>query len=103
VDTEPSPEIPVTFGLGQNYPNPFNPETRIQYDVARAGHITLEIYSVLGQKIRTLLDEQSAAGSFVITWYGRTEEGASAASGVYIYRFQSEEGFSQTRKLVLLR
>ncbi|MFQ5709503.1 MAG: T9SS type A sorting domain-containing protein, partial [bacterium] len=94
--------IPVAFALKQNYPNPFNPETRIQYELPKSTHVQLEIFNLLGQKSRTLVDEQKPAGSYTVSWDGRLNNGEAAASGVYIYRLKTEQ-FEKSRKLLLLR
>jgi len=103
VEDETAPErFPDQFSLSDNYPNPFNPETRIGYFVPRSCRLKLEIFNVLGQKIRTLLDEDQAAGENEVVWDGRDENGGEAASGVYFYRLTAEESV-QTKKMVLIR
>lgn len=97
-----SDQIPTTFALYQNYPNPFNPETKIQYDLPKSSQVKIEIFNMLGQKIRTLVDEGKAAGSYVVVWDGRKDNGEAVASGVYIYRLRTD-GFVKSRKLLLLR
>lgn len=94
--------IPEEFALRQNYPNPLNPETRIAYDLPKSVHIRIEIFNLLGQKMRTLVDDQKPAGSHTMVWDGRKDNGAAVASGVYIYRLQTKK-FVQSRKLLLLR
>lgn len=93
---------PQRFNLYANYPNPFNPETTIRYDVANTSHVTIEIFNLLGQKISALVDAQKPAGSYSISWNGRTEKGFEAPSGTYLYRIKAGQ-FEQSRKLVLLR
>lgn len=90
--------------LEQNFPNPFNPQTTIRYRIATSGPVTLAIYNVSGQLVRTLVNEpQRANGEVRITvWDGRDNRGQRVASGVYLYRMASS-GFTQTRKLVLLK
>jgi hypothetical protein len=94
--------LPAGYALRQNYPNPFNPGTTIQYDLPRASHVRIEVYSMLGQRIRTLVDGQMPAGPHTVEWNSLTDAGAPAPSGVYIYRMVAGE-FSQTRKLLFLR
>jgi hypothetical protein len=94
--------IPITNVLYQNYPNPFNPETTISYQIGRRGPVTLEIYNMLGQKIRTLVHENQSPGQHQIHWNGANDAGNSVASGIYIYSLKTSE-FTQTRKLVLIR
>jgi len=107
---EDAPAIPTEFRLYQNYPNPFNPETWIQYDLPQATHVRVEIFNILGEKVKTLVDEKKPAGAYKIIWNGQTDNGKAAASGVYIYRLQaggssanSGQNFLQTRKMVFLR
>lgn len=94
--------VPSSFALLQNYPNPFNPTTTIRYELAVAGNITLEIYNVLGQEVRTLVNEVQNAGSHVMIWDSRNDAGNAVASGVYFYRLQAG-GFVRTQKALLTR
>ena len=97
------PVVPsLTFGLGANYPNPFNPETQIAYTLSETGPVELAIYNVLGQRIRTLVQEVQAAGRYQVVWNGRNENGGSVASGIYLYRLSSAQGV-QVRRLLLLK
>ncbi|MFQ5687033.1 MAG: T9SS type A sorting domain-containing protein, partial [Candidatus Scalindua sp.] len=95
-------ELPRTYRLHQNYPNPFNPDTKIQYELPKTIHVKLEIFNMLGQKIRTLVDEEKPAGAYAVLWDGRRDNGELVASGVYIYRLRTD-GFVKSRKLLLLR
>ncbi len=88
---------PVHFYLNQNYPNPFNPSTTIGYGLTRNGQVRLEVFNLLGQKVATLVNAQQNAGTYRVTW-----NPADLASGVYLYRLQTE-GFVQTKKLILVR
>ena len=94
--------IPEVYALSQNYPNPFNPETVIHYDLPFPSHVKLSVYNIMGQKVATLVDGERSAGSHSIVWDGKNNKGESLASGVYLYRMETE-GFVQTRKLVLMR
>jgi len=94
----PQSTPPVTFNLDQNYPNPFNPETRIKYQVARQGNVQLVVYNALGQKVRTLVNSRQEAGSYSLKF-----DAAKLASGVYYYKLSTDNGFVQTRKMILLR
>jgi hypothetical protein len=96
------PLIPIEFALEQNYPNPFNPETTIQYRLSKTGAVRLQLFNLLGQEIRTLVDEEQDAGAHTVTWDGTDNTGRAAASGVYVYRLTSA-GTMATRKLVLIR
>ena len=88
--------------LDANYPNPFNTETQIAYTLPAAGQVELAIYNVLGQRQRTLVQAVQSAGRYQIAWDGRNDMGAPIASGVYLYRLTSEQGFL-VRQLLLLK
>jgi hypothetical protein len=88
--------------LAQNYPNPFNPSTRIKYSLARNSQVSLSIYNVAGQLVKTLVNETRTAGPHAVTWNGRDDRGAPVASGVYFYRLVAGD-FTMTRKLTLLK
>lgn len=102
VEPESDIPLPAAFQLFGNFPNPFNPATKIAYDLLAPTHVTIEVYSVLGQWVRTLVDEPQPAGSHTATWDGRSASGQNVASGVYFYRLRTGEG-TQTRKMLLLR
>ncbi|UCE20014.1 MAG: T9SS type A sorting domain-containing protein [Gemmatimonadota bacterium] len=97
--------VPTEFHLSQNYPNPFNPSTDIRYQIAdnrSAVHTTLKIYNILGQAVRTLVDEVKEPGYYEVTWDGLDEEGHEISSGIYFYRLQSGD-FTATRRMVLMK
>jgi PKD repeat protein len=89
--------LPADFALGQNRPNPFNPATEIAFSLPQAGHVTLHIYNVAGQKVATLVDEVVSAGTHVVQW-----DASTFSSGVYLYRLQADT-FTETKKMVLLK
>lgn len=95
---------PEDFSLLDNYPNPFNPETKILYTVGTAGisHVKLQVFNVLGQKVKTLVDDLQAPGAYEVSWDGTEESGAEVASGVYFYRLEAGQ-FNQIKKMVLVR
>lgn len=90
------------YRLDQNYPNPFNPSTSITYSLPVAGKVTLEIYNLMGQKVKTLISARQAQGTHVVSWDGTDRLGRTVSSGAYIYRLKAG-GFVQSRKLVFLR
>ncbi len=90
--------VPGAFHLAQNYPNPFNPTTNITYTVP-TGDVTMEIYNVLGQKVRTLVNKSLAAGTYNEVWDGTNEAGNLVASGVYLYKLKSEAGIKVKKML----
>jgi hypothetical protein len=95
-------QSPSTFALEQNYPNPFNPETKIRYEVPEAGRVGLKILTLLGQEVRTLVDEEKPAGSAEAQWDGKDGLGRKVGSGVYLYRLEAQ-GLVQTKKMILLQ
>jgi len=88
--------------LGKNYPNPFNPETDIFFSLPERTQVSLIIYNILGEKVKTLADGEMDAGTHSIHWNGRDEAGNSVASGVYFYRLKAED-FDQTMKMILMK
>lgn len=96
------PPIPAVFALHQNYPNPFNPTTVVAYTVARRCHVTIRIFNILGQEVRTLVDTPQEAGQYRVTWNGTDQAGKAVASGVYLYRIVAGD-FAASRKMVLLK
>jgi len=94
--------IPKTYQLFQNYPNPFNPETMIKYDLPNPGHVTIVVYNVLGQKVKTLVDEHKDTGHHTVNWDGKDKQGKEAASGIYFYEIKTP-GFEKTKKMILLK
>ncbi len=99
--SQPAP-LPVEFALHQNYPNPFNPVTTVKFDLPKSSKVTLVLYNVLGQKVRTLVNKDMRPGFHKVQWDGRNDFGVRVASGMYVYRIQSE-GFSGLKKMVLLK
>ncbi len=85
------------FSLSQNYPNPFNPSTKIKLDIPKASFVKLIIYDELGREVVTLVNEDMKAGTFEADW-----DASNYSSGIYFYRIISE-GFSDTKKMVLLK
>jgi len=85
------------FNLEQNYPNPFNPRTTIKYKILKAGKVKLDIYNLLGQEVRNLVDEYKSSGSYKINF-----DASSLNSGVYIYKLEIN-GFEKARKMALIK
>jgi hypothetical protein len=94
--------VPTVFALSPNFPNPFNPATTIGYQLPVDSPTELVIYDVLGQKIRTLVDDVRPAGAHRVQWHGDDDHGRSVAAGVYFYRLQAGD-FRQVNKLLLLK
>lgn len=94
--------IPNKYALAQNYPNPFNPETAIGFALKEAGKVTLKIYNLQGQLVRTLVDEDKPAGSYSVMWNGTNERGIKLTSSVYYYTLKVN-GFKETKKLLFMK
>ncbi len=90
-------EVPVSFELGQNYPNPFNPVTNIKFSIPKNGNASLKIYDVTGKLVDTYLDGYVTAG-----YYNAEINGSELSSGVYFYTLKSE-GFTETKKMMLVK
>jgi hypothetical protein len=90
------------FRLHQNYPNPFNPETEISYTLLKDCWIRLTIYNILGQRIKTLVDEYQTAGDKSTHWDGKDDHDYQVASGVYFYRLQARE-YIEIKKMQLIK
>lgn len=94
--------IPKKFDLQQNYPNPFNSATIIEYTLPSASQVEISIYNILGQKIRTLVDEVKPAGVHTVWWDGSDNNGKEVSSGVYFYQIKTAQ-FTHARKMLLLK
>jgi len=103
VSVESNDAIPEVFSLSQNYPNPFNPTTQIAYALPQTVEVNLQIFNVLGQKVRALLqNKQQTAGVYAIEWDGKDDLGKDVSSGVYIYRIDAGD-FVKSHKMMLLK
>jgi len=96
------PNLPTEFNLAQNYPNPFNPSTTVAYSLKEGGHVTIDIYNVLGQNVKTLVDEYQDAGRYTKVWDGHDQSGVEVASGIYFYKIKAGD-FSDIKKMVLMK
>lgn len=99
---EPKSEITSGYDLHQNFPNPFNPNTTISFDLANQELVRLDIYNNLGQKIRSLINNQIAAGPHQVQWDGRDDLGQEAPAGVYYSRILAGS-FQATNKMLLVK
>jgi hypothetical protein len=97
-----SADVPEEYSLYRNYPNPFNPETEISYDMPESGHIRIDVYDLIGRKVRTLVDQESSAGSYRIIWNGQDDSGRTVGSGTYIYIMRSGD-YEKRMKAVFLK
>ncbi len=108
VETNSLEPKPSAFTLFPNAPNPFNSSTIIRYELPESAYVHLSIYALLGQRIRTLVDGHRKAGSHAVTWDGKGEGDADAASGIYLVRMEVRKegdavGGERIRKLALMR
>ncbi|OUX31558.1 MAG: hypothetical protein CBE24_04955, partial [bacterium TMED264] len=94
--------LPDVFALHNNYPNPFNPVTNITYDVPEVADVKLEIFNVMGQKVRTLASGSHQPGRYRVVWNATNDFGAGLSSGMYIYKIQAGD-FISVKKLVLMK
>jgi M6 family metalloprotease-like protein len=108
IGDEPFGNLPESFELFQNYPNPFNPSTTIAYTIHSRGsskspdRTKLEIYNLLGQRVRTLVDELQSPGSYSLEWNGENDSGRKMSSGIYFYRLILGDE-SVTKKMMLVK
>jgi len=107
--TATSIQQPATshYELFANYPNPFNPTTTITYQIPQAGRVSLKIYNMLGQVVRTLVDADVTPGVHTAAWDSKNDRGELVASGVYIYRLvagdASDSKVVKTKKMLLAK
>jgi len=94
--------LPARFALSRNYPNPFNPETRIEFELATQSNVRLEVYNLLGQKIRTLVNGTRSAGSHKVVWDAKDKTGKEVGTGVYVYQMTAGE-YTSSQKMLLVR
>ena len=89
--------VPTEFALYQNYPNPFNPATKIKYSLPQESNVTIKIFDILGNQVRTLVKSKQQAGTYEVEF-----EGTNLVSGIYIYKMQTES-FNSTKKMLLMK
>jgi hypothetical protein len=94
--------IPKEFLVSQNYPNPFNPSTIISYALPKASFVSIKIYNMLGQEVKTLASGENQAGTYKVQWDGDNNSGLHVASGAYIYRVVAGQ-YVKTMKMLLLK
>ncbi len=94
--------IPTAFALYPNYPNPFNPTTNISFALPVDSKVSLKLYNVAGQLVRTLVNETMPAGNHTVTWDGSNSNGEKVASGIYFYKLNAGD-FSKTMKMVMTK
>ena len=94
--------VPTEFGISQNYPNPFNPTTHIKYQLPEAAKVTIKVYNILGEEVRTLVDSKEAAGYKTTMWDGLDNNGTPVASGIYLYRIKAGK-YTATKRMVFIK
>jgi hypothetical protein len=94
--------IPTKFEVFQNYPNPFNPSTIIKYGLPEAANVTVKVFNMLGQEVRTLVNDYKNAGTFNVQWNGDNNSGQKVTSGIYIFRVTAGNN-AATMKMILLK
>lgn len=97
-----NPALVIDYKLFQNFPNPFNPSTLISFSVPKDEFVTIKIYDMIGQEIKTLVNGDTKAGTHLLNWDGLDNNGMKVSSGSYIYRMTAGE-FVQARKMILLK
>jgi hypothetical protein len=90
-------ESPTHCYLNNNYPNPFNPSTKIRYSIPLSSKVVIKVFDVLGNEIKTLVNEEKPAGTYELTWYAE-----GLPSGVYFYQLKTEN-FIETKKMILMK
>ncbi|MDP4175912.1 MAG: T9SS type A sorting domain-containing protein [Bacteroidota bacterium] len=93
---------PSEYSLSQNYPNPFNPETKIQFSMKSSERVRLVVYNILGQAVRTLVNQDMKAGTYSVSFNGRDDLGKQLASGIYMYSLETSS-FKVTKKMMLVK
>ncbi len=108
---------PKDFVLYQNYPNPFNPSTRISFQISDFGFVSLKVYDILGNEIAVLVNGNLAAGEYEVEFNINSVENRDLTSGIYFYQLTQEgpesnptdsdvgleQGFAETKKMILLK
>ena len=94
--------LPTDYALQQSYPNPFNATAIIEFAIPEAAHVRLEVYNVLGRKVRTLADGNQAAGFYRMVWDGLDAGGRPVPTGLYFYRLVANQ-WTKTRRMMILK
>ena len=94
--------IPANFALEQNYPNPFNPTTTIEFVLKQQTDVSVAVYNLIGQRVRTLVNDNRKAGAYQVVWNGTNDLGQKVSSGIYFYKIEAGD-FVDTKKMVLMK
>ena len=101
-DAQPVAELPTSFALMQNFPNPFNPTTTIRYQLPEQRDVNITVFNLLGQAVRTLVNQTLDAGTYGVVWDGRNDQGQLVGSGVFFYRMKAG-GYVEQRKMIMVK
>lgn len=101
-DVKDIAELPSSYRLLNNFPNPFNPTTKIAFEIPQSEHVSLKIYNINGELIRTVTNENLPAGHFEKIWDGKNDLGSEVSSGIYIYRLTAGK-FDRSVRMVLMK
>ncbi|MBC8414989.1 MAG: T9SS type A sorting domain-containing protein [Candidatus Cloacimonetes bacterium] len=93
---------PAACHLSQNYPNPFNPSTTIAYNITEPGKVSIEVFNIKGQKVKTLVNDHMTAGNHNVTWDGKDANNKSVSSGIYFYKLIAGRS-EKVKKMILLK
>ncbi|RKY55291.1 MAG: hypothetical protein DRP89_03590, partial [Candidatus Neomarinimicrobiota bacterium] len=102
IDKDDTSPIPIEYELSQNYPNPFNPVTQIRFSIPVQEKVRIDVFDLLGRKIKTLVETDMTRGSYIVLWDGKDEFGSPVATGIYLYQLNAGS-FSRVRKMILLK
>jgi len=94
--------LPTEYALGQNYPNPFNPTTNINYALPKESHVRIQVFSITGEEIATIVDRTVSAGKYTATWNGKNGAGVTVSNGIYIYRIIAGD-YTAVKKMIMLK
>ncbi|MFC1563511.1 PKD domain-containing protein [candidate division KSB1 bacterium] len=101
-ESNPFESIPDNYELFQNYPNPFNPQTTIKFNLPSPELVSLEVYNIMGQRVKTLVSGQKSAGYYSIVWDGTNNNGFKVGTGVYIYYLKAGK-FTAVKRMLLIK
>jgi len=99
---DPLAELPLEFSLKQNYPNPFNPTTNIEFSIASASDVKLDIYNTLGNKVSTVVNDYLMPGYYSVTWSGESYSSNRVSSGIYFYILSAGE-YIEKKKMIMIK
>ena len=94
--------LPTEYALHENFPNPFNPSTTLRFDLPYAGDVSLTIYNMLGQKVKSFDMRGIQAGKHTLRWNATNDLGEKVGTGVYLYQLQTKD-FMKTRKMIFMK